>query len=50
MVAILTLKGELVALGTSVMTTEEMMAESRGLCVKIDKVFMPRGTYPKIKK
>jgi H/ACA ribonucleoprotein complex subunit 4 len=48
-VAVMSLKDELVALGTSVMTTEQVMTENKGLCVKIDKVFMLPGTYPKQK-
>ena len=43
-VAIMTLKGELVAIGTSHMSSEEMMRE-RGLAVKTEKVFMQPGTY-----
>jgi H/ACA ribonucleoprotein complex subunit 4 len=48
-VAVLTLKDELVALGKSVMTTEQVITENKGLCVKIEKVFMLPGTYPKQK-
>ncbi len=39
-VAILTLKGELVAIGESLMTTEEVMKKKKGLVVKVKKVFM----------
>src|SRR5574341_1238227 len=46
-VAVMSLKDELVALGVAVMTTEQVMTENKGLCVKIDKVFMSPGTYPK---
>ncbi len=46
-VAVMSLKDELVALGTAVMTTEQVMTENKGLCVKIDKVFMAPGTYPR---
>ncbi|MCX6709011.1 MAG: RNA-guided pseudouridylation complex pseudouridine synthase subunit Cbf5 [Candidatus Woesearchaeota archaeon] len=46
-VAVLTLKGELVALGTAVMTTEQVMTEQKGFAVRISKVFMLPGTYPK---
>ncbi len=48
-VAVMSLKDELVALGVAVMTTEQVMTENKGLCVKIDKVFMLPGTYPKQK-
>jgi len=46
-VAVLSLKDELVALGTAFMTTGQVMAENKGLCVKIDKVFMLPSTYPR---
>ncbi len=46
-VAVMSLKDELVALGTAVMTTEQVMTENKGLAVKIDKVFMLPGTYPR---
>ncbi len=46
-VAVLSLKGELVALGEAVMTSEQVMAEQRGFAVKISKVFMLPSTYPK---
>jgi len=39
-IAILTLKGELVAIGTSLMPTEEIIQKDRGLAIKIKKVFM----------
>ena len=45
--AVLSLKGELVALGEAVMTSEQVMAEQKGFAVKITKVFMLPGTYPK---
>jgi H/ACA ribonucleoprotein complex subunit 4 len=48
-VAVMSLKDELVSLGVSVMTTEQVMTENKGLCVKIDKVFMLPGTYPRQK-
>lgn len=47
LVAILTLKGELIALGEAFMTSEQMMKEEKGLCVKTSKVFMIEGTYPR---
>lgn len=46
-VAIMTLKGELIAFGQALLTSEEMMA-SKGNAVKVTKVFMLPGTYPKI--
>ncbi|MBT3406798.1 RNA-guided pseudouridylation complex pseudouridine synthase subunit Cbf5 [Candidatus Woesearchaeota archaeon] len=47
-IAIMTLKGELVALGTAMMISKEMIDEDKGLAVRVDKVFMDAGTYPKI--
>lgn len=43
-VAIMTLKNELIALGTSQMNSKEMLGE-KGLAVKTEKVFMKPGTY-----
>lgn len=43
-VAIMTLKEELVALGTAKMNSEEMLGE-KGLAVKTEKVFMMPGAY-----
>ena len=43
-VAITTLKDELIALGTSQMNSESMLAE-KGLAVRTDKVFMQPGNY-----
>ncbi len=49
-VAILTLKGELVALGVALMTVEEVVREKRGIAVKTTRVIMSKGTYPKLWK
>lgn len=43
-VAIMTLKNELIALGTAQTSSEEMMLE-RGIAVRTDKVFMQPGVY-----
>ncbi len=43
-VAVMTLKEELVALGTAKMASIEMMAD-KGIAVKIEKVFMQPGVY-----
>ncbi len=45
-VAVMTLKNELVATGRALVSGREMNAE-HGLAVFIDKVFMQPGTYPK---
>ena len=43
----MTLKDELVALGNSIMNSDEIMKKERGLAVKTRKVFMDRNVYPK---
>ena len=47
LVAIMTQKGELVALGTAKATSEEMLLKEKGIMVKTVRVIMDRGTYPK---
>ena len=44
-VAVMTLKDELIGMGNTVMTSDEMVASEKGLCVTIDKVFMERNIY-----
>jgi len=46
-VAIMTLKEELIALGISKMTSEEMLKRKTGTAVRVDRVLMSRGIYPK---
>ncbi|MEK6964048.1 MAG: RNA-guided pseudouridylation complex pseudouridine synthase subunit Cbf5 [Nanoarchaeota archaeon] len=48
-VAVLTLKGELVAVGNALSTSRGMLKE-KGLAVKSSQVFMDPGTYPKLQK
>jgi H/ACA ribonucleoprotein complex subunit 4 len=45
-IAIFTLKNELVALGDSLMTSEEILAEDVGIVAKTKRVIMETGTYP----
>ncbi|MBN2454857.1 RNA-guided pseudouridylation complex pseudouridine synthase subunit Cbf5 [Candidatus Woesearchaeota archaeon] len=45
--AVMTLKGELICYGTAADSTEKMLGE-KGLAVKVEKVFMLPGTYPKV--
>ena len=47
LVAILTLKGELVAAGTSLFSSKEILSADSGLMVDVNKVFMDTGIYPK---
>ncbi|MBS3149314.1 RNA-guided pseudouridylation complex pseudouridine synthase subunit Cbf5 [Candidatus Woesearchaeota archaeon] len=45
LVAILTLKNELIALGLSSMDSDLMLKSQRDIAIKLEKVFMPIGTY-----
>lgn len=45
LVAVLTLKNELVCLGEASMTSEEIIKNEKGMALKTRKVFMKRGTY-----
>ncbi len=47
-VAILTQKGEAVALAKAQASTEEILKMDHGLVAKIQRVLMPRGIYPKM--
>jgi len=46
MVAVFTLKGEVVAIVKSLMSTEEIIQKNRGICADLERVFMKKGTYP----
>jgi len=50
LVAVMSLKGELVAFGEAKMISKDMAKAERGIAVRVDRVFMERGTYPKIDK
>lgn len=47
-VAILSLKGELIALGNSKMSSRDVLNKDKGIVVKTDKVFMAPGNYKAI--
>jgi len=47
-IAIMTIRGELVALGTAKMNSQEIMMKERGVTAVVDAVFMEEGTYPKV--
>lgn len=49
-VAVMTLKGELVAAGESLKTSEEIYRAKKDIMVNINKVFMGPDTYPKMWK
>jgi len=46
-VAVLTLKGELVAYGIAQMSSEDILSAEKGFAVKVEKVFMQPGLYKK---
>jgi len=50
LVAIMTLKDELVAFGIAKMRSKEMLNKEKGIAVKIERVFMAPGIYPKIER
>ncbi|NPA22785.1 MAG: RNA-guided pseudouridylation complex pseudouridine synthase subunit Cbf5 [Crenarchaeota archaeon] len=50
MVALMTLKDELIALGIATMSARDILAAGRGIVAKITRVVMRRGTYPKLWK
>jgi H/ACA ribonucleoprotein complex subunit 4 len=47
-VAMFSLKGEAVALGIALASSDEMTRAREGLMVNTDRVFMDPGTYPKM--
>ena len=50
MAAVLTLKGEGVALVHSLLSTEEIIQKDSGLCATLERVLMNKGTYPSVWK
>ena len=46
LVAMFTLKGELIGVGRALVSSEEVKKMDRGLVVRTDRVVMRRGTYP----
>lgn len=50
LIAIFTIKGELIALGRSVMTSEQIMQADKGQVTDDTRVLMPRDLYPPIWK
>jgi len=49
-VAIFTLKGEAIALGKALVSSQEMVDLRHGVVSGLARVLMPRGTYPKVWK
>ncbi|MGB9724732.1 MAG: RNA-guided pseudouridylation complex pseudouridine synthase subunit Cbf5 [Nitrososphaeria archaeon] len=50
LVIVLTLKGELVALGKALLSANEVEELTKGFAVKVERVVMDKGTYPKMWK
>jgi len=50
LVALLTARGELVALGSMMMSSSKLMATYQGKAVKVTRVLMDAGTYPRMWK
>ncbi len=48
LVAVMTLKNELVAFGKAKMISKEMLKKDNGIAVKMERVFMKPNVYPKI--
>jgi H/ACA ribonucleoprotein complex subunit 4 len=48
LVALMTQKGEGVGLGVAMMAGEEMGKAREGIALRIDRVFMEPGTYPRM--
>jgi H/ACA ribonucleoprotein complex subunit 4 len=49
-VALMTLKGELIALGKARMGAEVLREKSKGVAARVLAVFMQPGTYPRMQK
>jgi H/ACA ribonucleoprotein complex subunit 4 len=47
-VAVYSLKEELIALGIAKLDSKEMLERKKGVAIRTDRVFMTKGTYPKI--
>ncbi|UCG03549.1 MAG: RNA-guided pseudouridylation complex pseudouridine synthase subunit Cbf5 [Candidatus Heimdallarchaeota archaeon] len=50
LIAILTMKGELVAFAKGELSTKEILDQSNGICAYTDTVFMEKKTYPSMWK
>ncbi|MCL1965993.1 MAG: RNA-guided pseudouridylation complex pseudouridine synthase subunit Cbf5 [Candidatus Bathyarchaeota archaeon] len=50
LIAVMTLKGEVVTLSKAVETTEQILNLEHGIIATPERVIMPRGTYPKVWK
>jgi H/ACA ribonucleoprotein complex subunit 4 len=50
LVAILSLKGELISIGYSCLNSKNILEKDKGIAVKTFKIFMNPGVYPKVPK
>ena len=50
LVLVETLKGEAIGVGKALMSTKEILEKDKGEAVDMDRVFMERGTYPRMWK
>ncbi|MHA1225739.1 MAG: RNA-guided pseudouridylation complex pseudouridine synthase subunit Cbf5 [Candidatus Hodarchaeales archaeon] len=50
LVAMFTLKEELVAFGISLLSSKEILEQENGICIKTNTVFMEKHTYPQMWK
>lgn len=50
LVAVYSLKNELVALGIAKMTSKQMYERARGIAIRTDRVIMKKGVYPNFRK
>ncbi len=50
LIALMTLKNELIALGRAEMNAQEILSAQKGIVARVVRVIMPRGTYPKLWK
>jgi len=47
LVAIMTLKGELIAIARALVTTDEILEANKGIVASLERVIMPRNVYPR---
>jgi len=50
LVALMTARGELIAIGKMAMSSSKVMTTDQGKAVDVERVFMERGHYPKMWK
>ena len=47
-IAVMSLKGELIAFGNAKMISKDMLKKETGIAAKLEKVFMKPGVYPRL--